>query len=50
MIVVHHPSEPRSQRILWLLKERQAPYEGRVLPARRAHQSGAHGVARDLIE
>jgi glutathione S-transferase len=27
MIVVHHLKESRSQRILWLLEELQAPYE-----------------------
>jgi hypothetical protein len=27
MIIVHHLNESRSQRILWLLEELQAPYE-----------------------
>ncbi len=47
MIVVHHLNESRSQRILWLLEELQAPYEI-AFYQRDAHTNLAPPELRDI--
>jgi glutathione S-transferase len=47
MIVVHHLNESRSQRILWLLEELQAPYEI-AFYLRDAHTNLAPPELRDI--